>query len=153
MTHAKIALRQAQAADAWDLARLRFESLVEMGLLDPRERDGFVRRAAAELFQHFKEERIVAWLLLCDDVPCGCACALFWRRLPYPQSSLHAEIAGVYVVPELRRQGYATELVREALQAAHARGVRKIALSPTEVGRSMYERLGFKNDKQMAYYP
>lgn len=153
MTEAKIALRQAQAADAWDLARLRFESLVEMGLIEPRERDGFVRRAAGELFQHFKEERIVAWLLVVDDVPCGCACALFWRRLPYPGSSLHAEIAGVYVVPWLRRQGYATELVREALQAAHARGIRKITLSPTEVGRSMYERLGFKNDKQMALYP
>src|SRR5690348_18182196 len=105
MTEAKIALRQAQAADAWDLARLRFDSLVEMGLIDPRERDEFVRRAAGELFQHFKEERIVAWFLIEDDSPCGCACALFWRRLPYPGSSLHSEIAGVYVAPHLRRCG------------------------------------------------
>ncbi|GEM_PF-887496 len=153
MTEANIALRQAQAADAWDLARLRFESLVEMGLIDPREREGFVRRAAGELFQHFQEERITAWLLVVDGIPRGCACALFWRRLPYPGSSLHAEIAGVYVAPCLRRQGYASELVREAIQAAHARGVRKITLSPTEVGRSMYERLGFKSDKQMSFYP
>jgi GNAT superfamily N-acetyltransferase len=143
-------LRQAQAADAWDVAGLRYASLLEMGLIVPGERTAFVRRAAEVLFQLFMEEKLAAWLLLSDGVPCGCACALFWRRLPYPGSSLHAEIAGVYVAPHLRRRGYATELVREALASARARGVRKITLSPTEVGRTMYERLGFRDEVQMA---
>jgi GNAT superfamily N-acetyltransferase len=144
-----IMLRQAQAADAWDIAGLRFESLMEMGHITRKERKNFIPRAAAEMFALFKEERLAAWLLIAEGIPSGCACALFWRRLPYANSSLHAEIAGVYVVPALRRNGFATELVREAVANAHARGVRKITLSPTEVGRSIYERLGFKDEVQM----
>ena len=147
--HAKIMLRQAQAADAWDLAGLRFASLVEMSLSSPSERERFLPRAAGEFFELFAQDRMAAWLLLDDGLPCGCACTLFWSRLPYPSSSLHAEIAGVYVAPHLRRRGYATELVREALASARARGVRKVTLSPTEVGRSIYERLGFSDQTQM----
>ena len=145
-----IVLREAQAADAWDIAGLRFASLMEMGHVTDKDRKSFIPRAANEIFQLFKEERLVAWLLVSDGVPSGSACVLFWRRLPYANGSVHAEIAGVYVIPALRRNGYATELVREALANAQARGVRKITLSPTEVGRSIYERLGFKNEVQMA---
>lgn len=146
----KIVLRAAQAADAWDLASLRFASLVEMGLANPPQRDRFLSRAASELFEMLSQDRMAAWILTEDGVPSGCACAVFWNRLPYPTSSLHAEIAGVYVTPSLRKRGYATELVREAVANARARGVRKITLSPTEVGRSIYERLGFNNETHMA---
>lgn len=148
-TQSKIVLRQAQAADAWDLAGLRFASLLEMGLCAPVERERFLPRAASEFFELFAQDRIAAWLLLDDGAPSGCACTLFWSRLPYPSSSLHAEIAGVYVAPHLRRRGYATELVREALTSARASGVRKVTLSPTEVGRSIYARLGFTDQVQM----
>ncbi len=94
-----IVLRAAQAADAWDLAGLRFASLVEMGLCTPPERERFLPRAASELFELLSQDRMAAWILIVDGVPAGCACTLFWNRLPYPSSSLHAEIAGVYVDP------------------------------------------------------
>jgi GNAT superfamily N-acetyltransferase len=149
----KVMLVQATRADAFDLARLRCASLVEMGLLSHAKRATFERVAAAEIFQLFAQEQLIAWLLIEAGVPRGCACAIFWERLPYQQGSLHAEIAGVYVEPALRRNGYATELVREVLQGASARGVRKITLSPTEVGRSIYKRLGFRRREQMEYVP
>lgn len=152
-TATTVMLVQARNADALDLARLRCASLVEMGLLPERKRASFERLAAAEMFELFAQERIIAWLLMENGLPRGCACAIFWQRLPYLQGSLHAEIAGVYVVPEMRRQGYATELVREVLHAASSRGVRKIILSPTEVGRSIYERAGFRDRVQMEYVP
>jgi len=144
-----VMLVQARSADALDLARLRCASLLEMGLLPERKRASFERLAAAEIFELFAQERLIAWLLVANGVPSGCACAIFWQRLPYLQGSLHAEIAGVYVVPALRRAGYATELVREVLEAALSRGVRKVVLSPTEVGRAMYERLGFRDRVEM----
>ena len=146
-----VILVQATRADAFDLARLRCASLVEMGLLAERNRASFERCASAEIFDLFTQERIVAWLLVENGVPRGCACAIFWHRLPYLQGSLHAEIAGVYVEPLMRRRGYATEMVREVLNAALARGTRKITLSPTEIGRSIYERLGFRERAQMEY--
>ena len=145
----KVVMRQATAQEAWDLAELRVASLVEMGLLEPSQAPSFIRRAASELFGLFREERLMAWLLVVDEKPAGCACVVFWNRLPYPTTSLHAEIGGVYVVPELRRRGFATELVREALASTRGRGIRKVALSTTAAARPIYARLGFKDEAQM----
>lgn len=144
-----IALRQAQTMDAWELAELRFASLAEMGLLQPVQAPGFIRRAASEFFTLLREDRLTAWLLVEGNRPVGCACVIFWDRLPYANTSLHAEICGVYVLPEFRRRGYATELVGEAVASAHGRCARKIVLSSTESAREIYRRLGFKDETQM----
>lgn len=148
-----IALRQAQTLDAWELAELRFASLAEMELLKPVQAPGFVRRAANEFFTLLREERLMAWLLVEGNRPVGCACVIFWDRLPYARTSLHAEICGVYVLPAYRRRGYATELVGEAVASARGRGARKIVLSSTEVAREIYRRLGFKDETQMVIRP
>ena len=74
---------------------------------------------------------------------------LFWERLPYPGTSLHAELAGVYVAPAHRRQGIARELVAEVISAARARGVRRIVLNPTALTREFYRSFGFDESGQM----
>jgi ribosomal protein S18 acetylase RimI-like enzyme len=79
----------------------------------------------------------------------GCACVLYWDRLPYPPTSLHAELCGVYVAPEFRHRGIARELCTEALASAKARGVRKIVLNPTQELRGFYRSFGFDESGQM----
>jgi GNAT superfamily N-acetyltransferase len=148
-----IVLRQARSIDAPDLARLRFASLVEMGLIPPSDAASFIRRAGSEFFRLLRDDRLAAWLLFEGEEPVGCACALFWHRLPYATTSLQAEVAGVYVVPHLRRRGYATELVREAIATARGRGARKIVLSSSREAREIYARLGFKDEVQMVIRP
>jgi GNAT superfamily N-acetyltransferase len=57
------------------------------------------------------------------------------------------EIQDMFVVPELRRRGIGTELVRAAEQAARERGRKRISLSVSidgnPVARRLYERLGY----------
>jgi GNAT superfamily N-acetyltransferase len=90
-------------------------------------------------------------MLLANGRAAGCACVVFFERLPYPQTSLHAELAGVYVATPYRRRGIARELVTEALAAARARGVRKIVLHPTDQTREFYRSFGFSESGQMRY--
>lgn len=144
-----LALRAAGPQDARSLAALRAQSLIELGLLEPAGAPAFVDEAAAGFAGLFASGKLAAWLAFDGDRAAGCACVVFWERLPYPDGSTHAEIAGVYVAPPHRRRGLATELVRRALAGARGRATRKIVLQPTAAARALYERLGFGPGRQM----
>jgi GNAT superfamily N-acetyltransferase len=146
---AALTLRQADAFDAAALAELRVAGLIELGLLEPLAADAFLPRARRECWTLLREEKLAAWMLIAGGRAAGCACVVFWERLPYPGTSLHAELSGVYVAPPFRRQGIARELVSEAIATARARGVRRIVLNPTDVTRGFYRSLGFSESGQM----
>jgi len=142
-------LRAATLADAPALARLRARGLAEQGLLPEAESEAFVVAALREFARLFAGKAISARVVAdCGEIV-GCASVIFWQRLPYPGCSLHAEIAGVYVVPSCRRQGLATRLTLSAIADARAQGVRKIFLHPSAQAKGLYKRLGFTENKQL----
>jgi GNAT superfamily N-acetyltransferase len=149
LAHSPLALRSADPFDAAALADLRVASMTEMGLLRPDDTAAFARRARREFWNLLREERVAAWLLAVEGRIEGCACVLFWNRLPYPATSLHGEISGVYVAPAYRRRGVARELIVETIATARARGVRRITLHPTEEMRDFYRDLGFGESGQL----
>lgn len=147
----RICVRQADAADAGALAELRAASLCELGEVRPLERPSFVDRARRELWSALREERLAAWILEVDGRPTGCVAVLFWHRLPYPGTSLHAEIGSVYVAPEHRGRGYARELISEALATAYGRGARRVVLQPSTGAETLYRNFGFTPTGQLRF--
>jgi GNAT superfamily N-acetyltransferase len=135
--------------DADALANLRAQSLIELGMLEARVRSSFIVEARGEFYRMLERERIAAWLLVDDDRAVGCAMALFWMRLPYPNGMLHAEIAGVYVEPRYRGRGFARELISDAVDAAKARGARRIVLHAREGSKDLYRKFGFVDSNEM----
>ncbi len=148
-----IYLRPADRLDGPILAELRAASLVEMGLLAPAERDGFVAAAECDIDRLFHDHRVVAWVTCDDEAVVGSASAVLYDRLPYPEGSLHAEVAGVYVSPAYRRNGYAAEMVSEVVASVRASGVRKTFLRPSPGAHDLYVRLGFVDDTLMTLAP
>jgi GNAT superfamily N-acetyltransferase len=148
-----IYLRPAERGDAWSLARLRSSSLLEQGLIAADEARDFERDAFRELLELFDDERLAAWVLVVEERVAGSACVVFWRRLPYRETSLHAELCGVYVEPPCRRRGFGRELCAEALAAARARCVRKIVVHASDAGRPLYSALGFSGGNEMRLDP
>ena len=61
-------------------------------------------------------------------------------RLP---SGIIATILNVYTVPAFRRRGLASALLREVMEDARQFGASVIELLASEMGRSVYEKLGF----------
>jgi len=55
-------------------------------------------------------------------------------------------IGNVAVDPDARGRGLGTAVSRAALDALHAAGVRTVLLTATDLGRPVYERLGFGYD-------
>ena len=142
-------MRPATFADASELARLRCESLRELGLLPGDDARSFMHSASKEFLAALGADRLAAWLLLAEGRVVGSACALFWERLPYAESSLHAELAGVYVAGPYRKRGFARALCSEAIAEARARGARRIFVHPSHAGRRLYQELGFTEESQM----
>jgi GNAT superfamily N-acetyltransferase len=120
-----IEIRAAGAADAETLSRLRTASLIEQRHLGEAERDAFAKRATSDI------TRLFAYL----------------ERLPFPDGTLHAELAGVYVDPAYRGAGYGERLVSAIVEAMRHSGARKTYLRPSPGARSLYERLGFVEDR------
>jgi ribosomal protein S18 acetylase RimI-like enzyme len=146
-----IYLRAADQLDSGALARLRAASLVELDLLRAPDVDAFLVAAAREFYALFRAERIAAWIACDAERVVASSCAVFYDRLPYPDGSRHAELCGVYVMPAYRKRGFASELVREAVAAAHAGGARKTFLRPSKTAKSLYARLGFVETELMTF--
>jgi GNAT superfamily N-acetyltransferase len=78
-----------------------------------------------------------AWVMVRD----GVAVATTW-------SFLHRDDCGIYAVetlPAYRRRGVARALVEHVLHSASRRGARTTSLQSTEMGRPLYERIGFRS--------
>ncbi|GAA5532352.1 GNAT family N-acetyltransferase [Deinococcus aluminii] len=55
-----------------------------------------------------------------------------------------ARVVNVWTHPDFRRRGLARELVTRCLQAARERGISRVSLGTSEMGRALYEGLGFQ---------
>jgi GNAT superfamily N-acetyltransferase len=141
-----IEIRTARPADAGSLGMLRAASMVEQAHLDASARDPFARRAAADIFRMLNHGVLVAVLLFDGDRAVGSACATYFERLPFPDGTLHAELAGVYVDPAYRNVGHGARLVAAVVDAVRASGARKTFLRPSAAARPLYARLGFVED-------
>ena len=51
----------------------------------------------------------------------------------------------IYTAPAYRRRGVARRIVEKLIEDAKARGIRSVLLEATEMGRPLYESLGFED--------
>ncbi len=81
----------------------------------------------------------------------GCAVA-YYNVIPDNRnaSGRCAYILNMFVEPEYRGNGYATELIRHIISSCKERGVNKLSLHDTVMSRRIYEKEGFVNSKN--YY-
>lgn len=88
-----------------------------------------------------------AWIAERDGRPVGTGAAYFYECAPTPHnlSGREAYILNMYVEPEARRGGTATQLMETMLDYVRAQGITRVWLRASEYGRPVYERLGFED--------
>ncbi len=89
------------------------------------------------------------------ETPEGAAVAggLLWLQ-PRPPSPRFAQqripyVLSIYTEPAHRRRGLASRVTRALVATARRRGFPRVELHATEIGRPLYERLGFRATNQM----
>jgi len=58
----------------------------------------------------------------------------------------------MYVLAEHRRRGLARRMMDALIEAAHEIGLTWVTLHPSEMGRPLYESIGFKAWKEMGLH-
>jgi GNAT superfamily N-acetyltransferase len=82
----------------------------------------------------------------------GGAGLLLYHWLPtLDYSTLRGYIHHVYVEPEHRGLGLAKQLVQHALTVCTERNIKLVSLHASEMGRPIYESLGFKDQDEMLW--
>lgn len=81
----------------------------------------------------------------------------YWGNRPCGAGMLfcHGGMGGIYnmcTLPEFRGRGVATAVMAAILQDAVALGCSHVGLTPTAMGRPLYERLGFREVYQERYF-
>jgi GNAT superfamily N-acetyltransferase len=81
----------------------------------------------------------------------------WYEGLPVATSGVYfnSGVAGIYfvgTVPEARKKGFATGLVRAALQEARNKKYRIATLQASEMGANVYRQIGFQEYSKMGLY-
>ena len=87
-------------------------------------------------------------LALDNEKVIGCASLSYICIMPtfdHPTGT-RAHLMNVYTKAEYRRNGISKKMVEMLIDEAKEKGVTEISLDATEMGRPLYETLGFENN-------
>ena len=101
---------------------------------------------------YFLEGNQTTVLAIQDGIAVGCASISYIEIMPtlsHPTGK-RAHFVNVYTKADYRRKGIARKLVRMLIDEAKEKGVTEISLDATDLGKVLYESLGFcKSDECM----
>ena len=142
-----IEYRTATVADIDDLISLRMVFLKEVeSVYDPQYESSVRSSFTKYLLESIPDENYVSWLAV-DDRRIIATSGLSFNTVP-PSYGNHtgkeAYVMNMYTLPEYRRKGIAKLLFEKTLEEAKRRGVGKIRLHATEMGKPLYQKYDFE---------
>ena len=140
----KIIYRKTTKADMKILMKLRLEMLREVnGLSGVYEYDENFIFESRRYFESGEQTTVIA---SDGETLVGCASLSYTWIMPtfsHPTGN-RAHLMNVYTRADYRRRGISKKMVEILIDEAKGNGVTEISLDATEMGRPLYESLGFK---------
>ena len=140
----RLRVREAAAADAPALARLRYDFRSSLGVPVEAEAE-FVARCASWMAARLGGPAWKAWVVeSAEGEIVGSAWLGMMEKIPNPteEAEHHAYITNVYVRPDFRG-GAGSRLVSAATTWCESAGIHAAVLWPTERSAALYRRHGF----------
>jgi len=147
-----LTIRRARASDLDTLTRHRRGMWRDIGhhtTAQLREADPVYRRWISRML---RTHRAVAWIVEAPNGrPAGSGVVWIPESQPRPgELDLpRPYLMSMYTAPSFRGQGVATRIVEAALEWARSRGYRRFTLHASDMGRPVYQRLGFTPGREM----
>jgi len=95
------------------------------------------------------DKSLVAWIAEDDNAIISTVCLSICQLVPRfdnPSGKI-AYLSNVFTTPDYRRQGIASNLIREAVNDVLSQGIKKVLLHSTDMVKSIYENIGFVEGK------
>jgi GNAT superfamily N-acetyltransferase len=145
-------IRQATVADAAAITRHRIEMFREMGELTADEAVVVESASRPRLAAQLESGEYLGWLTETSGQVVAGAGVLLHQYYPSranPRGRPTAYILNVFTEPDHRRQGLAHDLISEILAWCRVHDIPRASLHASRFGRSVYNRLGFKETNEM----
>lgn len=152
----KLTFHKATVADIDILTKTRIEVLRAANNLSDDVDMSLVELESYKYYQNcFEKDDHVAYLVYDGDNFAGCGGISFYEVMPtYSNpSGKNAYIMNMYTRLEYRRSGIASKTLDLLIQEAKKRGIKKISLEATEMGRTVYVKYGFAAMRDEMEYP
>ena len=147
----RASVRLATVADLDLLVRHRrsmFESIATFSNRDLDAADPVYRRWART---RLRSEQLAGFIVECAGLPVASGCAWIMDVQPHPgrHGTDVVYLLSMFTEPDHRGEGHATRIVRAAMRWAKGRGIPLVVLHASELGESVYRRLGFERTREM----
>lgn len=140
--------RVGTPADAETLALLRWESEVERHpeRAAALSREAYVAACVEQTRDELECGRHRAWIAEADGEPVACALLVWWVTPPTVLMLVRRRgfVSSVYTRPAYRRQGISRRLMEQFIAEARALHIDRLILWASDMGRPLYEGLGFE---------
>lgn len=135
-------IRKATADDAKLLSEVRKLQLIDEGI-DP---NCDIDSELSAFFKKWLESEDFIQLIAEEDGKLLSTAAVIYYDLPPSFTNkigVRGYVTNVYTAPEHRRKGLSKMLLTKLLDDARSRGIKKLWLGASKLGRPLYEKLGF----------
>ena len=147
-----INIRKATKEDIETLIKLRIDYLTEDKMISPSGTEQQAIEILREYFvKHIDSGDFIAELAEVEKKIAAVAFLVIYERPINPSYMTSGKTAVIYNVltyREYRRQGIATKLLERLIEEAKKANVSFIELSASSMGKSVYEKLGFKEKQK-----
>jgi GNAT superfamily N-acetyltransferase len=101
-----------------------------------------------------KQGKLVGFIMRNRVEPVASGCVWLRENPPYPGRAAGPRpyLLSMYTEPAYRGRGYACRIVREAMRWSKKNGYTRMALHASEMGRSLYKKLGWERTWEMQAY-
>lgn len=144
---AEILYRAATSEDVEALARLRWEMEAERHSerQEAMTLEDYTTLYATTLGADLQRGTYRAWLAFAGEQPVACAALIWWAMAPTPGKPHRKRgiVSGVFTRAAYRRQGISRHLMELVLANARDEGVERLVLWASDMGRPLYQSLGF----------
>lgn len=151
-----IEYRKAGQQDIEALVTIRVAFLGEVnGAEFERMKDRLFEENRRYFQQAIAEDTFIVWMAL-DGGEIIATTGLTLYEVPPTFSCANGKIgyiSNVYTLPRHRGQGIASTLMEKLMAEAKTRGCTKVVLNATNMGRPVYEKIGFTDaENEMVYF-
>ena len=139
--------RKAGIEDIQDLIRIRKLQLIDEGIEASIDIDEDLNRY---FHRTLADDTLVEWLVIHKNQIVATAAIAFYQFPPTytNKTGIKGYITNMYTQNEYRRQGIATALLEKLVAEARDRGVTKLWLGASKLGRPAYLKFGFRSTNE-----
>ncbi len=152
VSEAEVEVRPAGEADIADLVRLRRMMWEAMGVGDVPQLDAADKAAAAYFSAAIAAGTFHGWLAVTEaGTVVGSGGVVIDQHPPGPRnmSGRIGYVMNLVTDPRYRRRGIGRRIMQVILGWLQEQGIRQVSLHATDVGRPLYEELGFVDSNEM----